>query len=345
MLLLSARLFALYENRQMLISLDYKFIFIANLKTASSSVENALRRFSEIALVESRFEKHAPLSEIERRFSWAFDIVQRSELFKFSVIRDPVDYVLSIYNSHADQKFASDPALYTRGINFSEFRTRWAETNADQLLPQCNRFLSGDGTLGVDYIVSYDNLADGFRFVTKKLGISAQLERVNASERYVNRPDLSSADIEWVNSQFQQDTYILSYFCDRVLTSEDRFAATTKLNPPSRQVHRLDPPNNYQLSGGWDELIHALYRVLLLRDPDSSGMQSRLTSLREGLDLEGLLKGFVDSDEFSRIHRSFINEYVRPKFLSSVTDDEAAAENAATITPAGRALKTRRPSQ
>jgi hypothetical protein len=300
----------------MLISLDYKFIFIANLKTASTAIENALRRYSEIALIESRFEKHAPLSEVERRFAWVFDIVQRPELFKFGVIRDPADYVLSIYNSHSEQKFAGDPTLYTRGMSFSEFRTKWAEANADQLLPQYNRFLSRDGTLGMDYIISYDNLAAGFRFVTEKLDTPSTLERVNASERYLNQRDLTSADIEWINRLFQQDSYILSHFCDRVLTPEDRSAITAELAPPCLQVHWLDPPNKYQLSGGWEEFIHALYRVLLLRDPDPFGLQSSLASLRKGLDFESLLKGFVRSDEFARIHRVFIDAYVRSDFLS-----------------------------
>jgi hypothetical protein len=304
----------------MLISLDYKFIFIANLKTASTSIENALRSFSEIALIESQFEKHAPMSEIERRFAWVFDIVQLSELFKFGVIRDPADYVLSIYNSHADQKFASDPTLYTRGISFSEFRTRWAETNADQLLPQYNRFLRRDGTFGMDYVVSYNKLVDGFRFITKKLNISATLERINASERYIDQHDLTSADIEWIGKRFKEDNHILAHFCDRVLMPEDRSAITAKLVPTPLQVHRLDPPNGYQLSGGWEELIHALYRVLLLRDPDSLGLQSSLASLRGGLDFESLLKGFVRSDEFGGIHRGFIDAYVRPDFLSVDSD-------------------------
>jgi hypothetical protein len=97
----------------MLISLDYKFIFVANLKSASTSIENALRPFCEIALIESRFEKHAPLSEIERRFSWIGDIIPWSDLFKVGVIRDPIDFIISIYNSHADPKFSNDPPIYT----------------------------------------------------------------------------------------------------------------------------------------------------------------------------------------------------------------------------------------
>ena len=309
----------LCEKLKMLISLDYKFLFVANLKAASTSIENSLRRFSEIALVESRFEKHAPFAEIERRFAWVFDIVQRSEFFKFGVIRDPVDYVLSIYNSHADEKFASDATLYTRGISFSEFRTKWAETNADQLLPQFHRFLSRDSSLGMDYIISYKHLTDGFNFVTAKLGISATLEQVNVSERYLKRNDLTSADIEWIDRRFEADNYILSRLCDRILTREDRSAATAKLTPPS-QIYRLDPPNTYQLSGGWEELIHALYRVLLLREPDPLGLQSILTSLHEGTDFENLLTSFVSSDEFAYIHQNFIARYVASDLLLTEAD-------------------------
>ena len=293
----------------MLISLDYKFVFLANLKTASTAIERALRPFADIALVESRFEKHAPLTEIERRFCWAFDLVPRDEFLVFGVIRDPIDYVLSIYNSHADPKFADSPNLSTRGVSFAKFRTRWAEENADQLLPQYARFVSRDGSLGLNYAISYGLLPEGFRAVTGRLGICTELDRVNVSEPYLRRHELTTADLDWIETRFPEDRDLLSHYTDRLLTMEERVAATATF--PARQVHRLDPSNTYQLSGGWEELLHALYRVLLLREPDFPGLRSGVESLRNGVPFAALIEAYLRSEEFSRVHERFLDTYIR----------------------------------
>lgn len=293
----------------MLISLDYKFIFVANLKTASTSIETALRPYADIALVESQFEKHAPLAEIERRFCWVFDLIPRDQLLIFGVVRDPVDYVLSIYNSHADPKFADSPNLSTRGLGFNEFRARWAEENVDQLLPQYARFVGRDGSLGLNYAISYGSLPEEFRVVTDRLGIRAELDRVNVSEPYLRRQELTTGDLDWIETRFPEDRHLLSHYTHRFLTAEERAGATTNL--PVQNVHRLDPSNAYQLSGGWEELLHALYRVLLLREPDASGLRSGLESLRNGVSFEALMRAYLRSAEFGRNHERFFAEYMR----------------------------------
>lgn len=53
----------------MLISLRKKFIFVANLKTASTAIEKQLRSVCEVAILQTRFGKHHGLDEIEKRFS------------------------------------------------------------------------------------------------------------------------------------------------------------------------------------------------------------------------------------------------------------------------------------
>ena len=42
----------------MLLSLAHKFLFVANVKTASSSIEATLAPLAEIAIGETRFGKH-----------------------------------------------------------------------------------------------------------------------------------------------------------------------------------------------------------------------------------------------------------------------------------------------
>ena len=296
----------------MLISLNYKFIFVANIKTASNSIEKVLSPYSDICLTETRFEKHATLAEIERRFSWLFGLIKREEFFIFSVIRDPVDLVVSLYSSHTAPQFAGDPGLYTGELQFSEFRSSWAARNAEQLRPQAYRFLNQQGELDLDYIISYRNLIDGFRVIGERLGILTDLEeQVNVSPKCIARADLRDDDLDWIENHFFLDRAILETLCDRPLTLEDRKCATDRFKFLKGTSTRLVPSDPYGISGGWEELIDALYHVLLLRDPDEFGPQSILTSLRDGLDFESLIRGFVTSGEFARVHQTFIKTYVR----------------------------------
>ena len=67
-------------------------------------------------MVEARFGKHQRFSEVETRFAWMLDLFDPDKLFVFGVMRDPVDYMISLYNSHTDPKFKETPGLYTAEI-------------------------------------------------------------------------------------------------------------------------------------------------------------------------------------------------------------------------------------
>jgi len=207
----------------MLISLDYKFIFIANLKSASTAIEIALRPFSNIALVEAQFDKHFPLFDIEERFAWVFDYVDRKEFLIFGVMRDPIDFVVSLYNSHSDPKFADAPGLYTGNIDFDRFLKEWPERNADQLVPQHTRFLARDGSIGANYIVSYAKLEEGLRYITARLGMPAicEVDRFNISEEQVLRENLTAEQTECIATRWDDDYRFMAKFCDRLLTKPE----------------------------------------------------------------------------------------------------------------------------
>src|ERR1700742_714787 len=89
----------------MLLSLSRKFIFVANLKSASSTIEAAIADWAEIRLTQTRFGKHDGLTQISQKFVWAKRYVPYEEFFVFGVIRDPVDFLLSLYNSHNKSAF------------------------------------------------------------------------------------------------------------------------------------------------------------------------------------------------------------------------------------------------
>ncbi|NES71262.1 MAG: hypothetical protein F6K24_41665, partial [Okeania sp. SIO2D1] len=73
-----------------------KFIFIANRKCASSSIEeSAIAKIADIRIKRSPLGKHLSMKEIYDRFNWIFEHQEFSldKFFKWGIIRDPVKRV------------------------------------------------------------------------------------------------------------------------------------------------------------------------------------------------------------------------------------------------------------
>lgn len=203
----------------MLFSLTRKFLFIANLKTASSSIEKVLAKYAEVRLQQSQFGKHLPFPDFVEHFKWLVNRVDMNEVFVFGVIREPVDYVLSIFNSHTKEHFRGNPRLYTGGMDFDRFMTKWFPKNADQLRPQISRFTAADGRLATNFLISYDKLYEGLDIVAKKLKTPEllNLPRENASPRVLNREDLTGDQIAWIEDRMQKDVDAIARYSNRLV--------------------------------------------------------------------------------------------------------------------------------
>lgn len=188
----------------MLLSLSHKFIFVANLKSASSSIEAVLGVHAEMRLTQTRFGKHDGLSAISQRFPWVKRYVPFEEFFVFGVIRDPIEYLLSLYNSH--QKSGFDGKRHsTKGLSFDAFLENWC-AQSWQARPQIQRFTDEHGRFQMNHLIAFDNLDDEFAGVCKHIGIDAiELRPINASPPVLKRDDLTSAQIEKVRQRYKDD--------------------------------------------------------------------------------------------------------------------------------------------
>lgn len=191
----------------MLISFRRNFVFVANLKSASTAIETSLRAEADIALCEARFGKHLGLADILARFHWVFDVQPIDMFFVFGVMRQPVDYVLSIFNSHSDPKFADDPRLFTGNLDFDEFIREWVPNNEDQLRPQHTRFVREDGSFGLSCLIPYETLGKYQLFLTSVLSLPEpiRLPRENISPRRLHRSDLTPRQAAWITDRFAAD--------------------------------------------------------------------------------------------------------------------------------------------
>jgi len=204
----------------LLLSLTKKFLFIANLKTASTSIERVLAPYSELRLTQSQFAKHQTFAEFAERFRWMLSLVNMQDLFIFGVIRDPVDFTLSLYNSHKRDQFKDNPRLYTGEMDFAQFLAQWVPRNADQLKNQYVRFLGSEGRPITNLLISYDKLEAGLEIVAKRIGAPelANLPRTNTSpDGALKRGDLTPAQIDWIEQRFRRDRDFIARQADRLI--------------------------------------------------------------------------------------------------------------------------------
>jgi SAM-dependent methyltransferase len=302
----------------MLVSLSKKFVFIANLKTASTSIEHALRPYCEICLQRYEWGKHMSYSEFELKFPWIFDIVPRHQLFFFGVIRDPIEYVTSLYLSHKDPKFQNDPTRSTQNMSFDRFLIDWTRLHIEQFELQSKRFLNSKGDLGVDYVVDYRDLNARWPQIAELLGVpTGVLPRLNVSpESKFSISDKARASLE---DRFSDDYFFIRrYVGGRSSTARSRVSASAEGSAGSLALDNegmsVQVSNDFGLEGvsmeyfredqtpSSLELVVTLYRCLLGREPENeSVVKEKVASFPK---VSELLAHFVGSEEFRIKHKA-----------------------------------------
>jgi hypothetical protein len=192
----------------MLISIRHNFVFIANLKTASTSIEAVLRPFSDITNTYTATGKHDGYQDIARKFSWLFEKRPLAGFCIFGVVRHPVDYVLSVYNSHAKAAFDGKPAS-TRNIPFDKYWYEGHDTKW-QLTAQSARFLDADGKVAADYVIDFATVSAEFRALLLRMKVKGDLGHLNESPSVVTRRDLSATTIRSIEDAFAADMVLLA---------------------------------------------------------------------------------------------------------------------------------------
>jgi SAM-dependent methyltransferase len=283
----------------MLISLSNKFVFIAGLKAASTAIETALKSSAQLALIEARFGKHQPFREIDVRFGWMLRQIDPGELLVFGVMRDPVDYMISLYNSHTAPRFKENPDLYTAGMDFDRFLGEWTVRNHDQVEQQYRRFVDHKDRIAANYIISYDQLDEGLRFVSQRIGVEGlvPLGRENESNGPLDRSSLTGEQSGWIEAHFAQDREILSGYCNRLLTSRTQVSSPAAEQGTSAGAAAT--PSDRGKSATPEEIVDILYRATLRRPPDESGQAVYAAQLRAGRSELDVVRALAGSPEFA----------------------------------------------
>src|SRR5687767_7014998 len=80
-----------------------------------------------------------------------------------------------------------------------------------------------------------------------------------------------------------------------------------------------------------DELIRALYRTLLLREPDEVGLRYHLQLFERHADFDAIIRAFLGSQRFTKNHHRFEQQFVEPDSDRLIRDQSQFGEVALLI--------------
>lgn len=215
----------------MLIDIKRKLIFVAGIKTASTSIERLLEKQVDIRIVRSEWGKHDSLAEIQKKYSWIFERVDYDSFFKWGVVRNPSDWLWSIYTSHLDPKFASNRDLYTGDISFDNFLNTWCRKNAGQIVPQHKRFLGNSGQVDTNLLIPLNMLTTGLQIIAPKYGIDiSRIPELNVSPKKEIKPEESKKLEAFIQDQYAEDLALFERAHARMKLLEEDATSDTSAN-------------------------------------------------------------------------------------------------------------------
>jgi hypothetical protein len=201
-----------------MISFQKRFLFVHIPKTAGNSIQSALRDYSEDQLVALRKEqdgierfglrnpkykikKHSTLAE----YCDALANEDFRDLYKFTCVRNPWDRMVSYYFTPTQAPERWDRKKFREIISKAVSVADYLRLDPGEQDPFAN----------VDYIMRFENLAEDFRTLCGKVGISAAtLPRYNRSNREHYSKYYDDELRELVRTQFAAEIERFGYTCE-----------------------------------------------------------------------------------------------------------------------------------
>ncbi len=194
----------------MLIGVRKRFVFVANSKTASTSIVGALGGHAEIMRGGTPQNKHIHMRDALREYDFLFGQPDHApdRFFRFGVMRDPIDWIQSWHRYRRGNKVERQ---LPEDMSFEDFWAR-KDWNIKRLNGQKNLqsdfFLDTNGQVLVDYIIPYQDIAPHFEKISTALGVKNPLPQRNVSR--IKRTDVKLAEtLQAEMTEFYADDYAL----------------------------------------------------------------------------------------------------------------------------------------
>ncbi|MFM7273927.1 MAG: hypothetical protein ACKO4A_08730, partial [Gammaproteobacteria bacterium] len=180
----------------MLIGVARRFVFVANTKTASTSIEAALGEVAEIARQGSAARKHVSWSRVREEYGFLFDQpgFAPESFFRFGVLREPVDWVRSWYNYRLGR---GDLPSATR------FEALWDAGDWVKRKDQLSHFVDADGECLFDLLRPQGAVDEALPRICRMLGFRLpEVPRKNVSRHSLRREEIPEGLAARINAHF-----------------------------------------------------------------------------------------------------------------------------------------------
>ena len=180
----------------MLISLKHRFVFFCTPKCASNSIEAMLKPHAEIHLLGSPQVRHTDVRHFERHLQPYLDeVASATDFERVAVIREPVAWLHSWYRFRARKSLRGrNNRNSTAHLSFSEFVAEFlAPDNRPEFAnvgSQLDFLLDANGSIGVDRLYAYDNLAELTAHFSRVVGAQLLMRAINVSPARVYRSNI-----------------------------------------------------------------------------------------------------------------------------------------------------------
>lgn len=196
----------------MQIGVRNRFVFVANTKAASTSLEAALAPHAEIQRAANSPRKHIPMIEAVKVYDFLFkqEGYEPNTFFRFGVMRDPLEWIASWYRYRKGNNVQSP---LPQDMDFVGFwrKNDWNITRADGAKHlQRDMFCWRKGGLAVDYIIPYGALDTDFGMICKGLNLKVNLPRLNVSTLKASGSDIPAEMEDEVRAHYAEDYDILN---------------------------------------------------------------------------------------------------------------------------------------
>jgi hypothetical protein len=190
---------------------EKRFIFVQVPKTGGTSLT--------CALANNLLHSHYKL----RTWQLVFSEDEFNNYFKFAVVRNPWDRLVSAYhylkqggNNPTDRKWGEDNLK--NYSNFDEFVKKWINNknlySYIHFIPQFEFVCLSSNAHNLDYLAKFETLESDFEFIKKKLDIKSNLRHENRSKRESFRKYYTDETRAIVESAYAKDIELFNYRFD-----------------------------------------------------------------------------------------------------------------------------------